>query len=303
MIVKRAFKFKLNPTASQRGTFQRFAGARRWIFNRGLDQRQKAYETSGKSPPYFAQNIELTSLKELPETSWLSEIHSQVLQQGLKDLDRAFDNFFRRVKKGEKPGHPKFKKKGARESFRYPQGVKVKDSKVFLPKIGWVKFRKSREPFGTLNETTISQEGSDWYISFSCEWEKPTPIPASIDEDRAIGIDVGLSTFATTASGRENLRQETGNPKFLSKLLPRLRYLSRQLSKKTKRSKNNYKAKIKLSRLHRRIKNLRNNFAQQLSAAMVKTHDIFCIESLDIQNLLEKSSKVQLFLRPPECRS
>src|SRR5271166_3277934 len=132
MIVKRAFKFKLNPTASQRGTFQRFAGARRWIFNRGLDQRQKAYETSGKSPPYFAQNIELTSLKELPETSWLSEIHSQVLQQGLKDLDRAFDNFFRRVKKGEKPGHPKFKK---------------------------------------------------------------------------IGIDVGLSTFATTASGRENLRQ------------------------------------------------------------------------------------------------
>src|SRR5438105_1948198 len=109
--------------------FLRFAGARRFIFNRGLDQRQKAYEVTGKSPSYFEQNKELTALKETEETSWLKEIHSQVLQQGLKDLDRAFQNFFVRVRKGVKPGFPKFKKKGMNESFRFPQGVRVESSK------------------------------------------------------------------------------------------------------------------------------------------------------------------------------
>ena len=94
MIVKRAFKFKLNPTFLEIEAFLRFAGARRWIFNRGLNQRQKTYETSGKSPTYFEQNIELTTLKEQSETTWLKEIHSQALQQGLKDLNRAFENFF-----------------------------------------------------------------------------------------------------------------------------------------------------------------------------------------------------------------
>lgn len=109
MLIKRAFKFKLNPTRVQEELFLRFAGAKRWVFNRGLDQRKKAFEQTGKSPSYFDQNKELTQLKEQPQTAWLKEIHSQVLQQGLKDLDRAFQNFFGRVKKGEKPGHPKFK--------------------------------------------------------------------------------------------------------------------------------------------------------------------------------------------------
>lgn len=291
MIVKRAFKFKLNPTWAQYEMFLRFAGARRFVFNRGLDQRQKTYETTGKSPSYFEQNKELTCLKEAKETAWLTEIHSQVLQQGLKDLDRAFQNFFRRVKKGEKPGHPKFKKKGMNESFRFPQGVKVESSKVYFPKIGWVKFRKSREILGEINETTILQEGKDWYVSFSCEWKKELPQKAPIDEERAIGIDVGLKHFATTAAGKANRGEEIANPKFLKKRLSQLRYLSRQLSKKTQKGKNRLNARLKLSKLHARIKNLRNDFVQQLSTKMVKNHDIFCIESLDISSLLEKSSK------------
>lgn len=269
----------------------RFAGARRFVFNRGLDQRQKAYEATGKSPSYFEQNKELTLLKETKETSWLKEIHSQVLQQGLKDLDRAFQNFFVRVRKGVKPGFPKFKKKGMNESFRFPQGVKVESSKAYLPKIGWVKFQKSRDIQGEINETTILQEGADWYISFSCEWEKESPKKAPIDEEGAMGIDVGIQHFATTVAGTENRAEEIENPKFLTKKLSHLRYLSRQLSKKTPKGKNRLKARLKVSRLHARIRNLRNNFVQQLSAKMIKTHDIFCIESLDISSLLGKSSK------------
>lgn len=291
MIVKRAFKFKLKPTSAQREKFLRFAGARRFVFNRGLDQRQKIFAVTGKSPTYFEQNKELTLLKSTAETVWLDEIHSQVLQQGLKDLDRAFQHFFRRVKKGENPGYPKFKKKGIGESFRFPQGVKVKGSQLFLPKIGWVKFRKSREIQGTLNETTIVQEGAAWFVSFSCEWETALPPPVSIDEERAVGIDVGLTHFALAAATTKNCRKEIENPRFLNTLLPPLRYLSQRLSKKVKKSKNSLKAKTKLSKLHARIKNLRNDFVQQLSAEMIKNHDIFCIESLDISNLLKKSPK------------
>ena len=107
MIINRAFKFKLKPNSSHKTLFLQFAGACRWIFNRGLDQRQKAYEATGKSPSYYEQNKELPILKEMAEYAWLQVIHSQILQQSLKDLNRAFENFYRNVKKGGKPGLPK----------------------------------------------------------------------------------------------------------------------------------------------------------------------------------------------------
>ena len=290
-MVRRAFKYKLKPTSADREALSRFAGARRFVFNWGLAQRQKTYEMTGKAPSYFEQNKELTLLKDQTETSWLKEIHSQIPQQGLKDLDQAYKSFFRRVKKGEKPGFPKFKKKGLHETFRYPQGVQVEGSQVFLPKIGWVKFRKSREIRGTIKETTLVQEGKDWYVSFSCEWEKKIPKTAPVHEDKAIGIDVGIKHFATTASGKDNQPQNIENPKFLKNHLPHLKYLARQLSKKAKKGQNRLKARIKLSKCHARIKNLRTDFIQKLSTEMIKTHDIFCIESLDISKLLQKSSK------------
>src|SRR5690348_4118081 len=115
MIIKRAYKFKLKQSQAQTIQFLQFAGARRYIYNHGLDQRQKAYEATGKTLSYFDQNKELTLLKEQPSTIWLNDIHSQVLQQSLKDLDRAFTHFFRRAKQGKQPGYPRFKKKGQGE--------------------------------------------------------------------------------------------------------------------------------------------------------------------------------------------
>jgi len=167
----------------------------------------------------------------------------------------------------------------------------VEGSQAYLPKIGWVKFRKSQEIQGTIKETTILQEGSAWYISFCCEIEVPDPIPAPIDENRAIGIDVGLKVFATISSGKENVLDEVKNPRFFKKSLSKLRYHSKQFSKKVKKSKNSSKARLKLSKVHTRVKNQRNDFVQKLSTQMIKSHDIFCIESLDISSLLAKSSK------------
>lgn len=291
MLLKKGCRFRLDQTNAQEQLFVQSAGACRFVYNRGLEQRKDAYEKEGRSIKLFEQNNELVSLKREEKTIWLKEIHSQVLQQALQNLDFAFQNFFRNVKEGKKPGFPRFKCKGVRDSFRYPQGVKVDGEHVYLPKIGWVKFRKSREIEGEIKQATIRREVDHWYISFSIEREMPDPTPVPISEERAVGIDVGLKTFATMATGTENRSSHVSNPRFFVQLLPRLRVLSRRLSRKVKRSKNWQKAKKQLAKLHLRIRRCREDFAHKLSTMIVKNHDIICVEGLDIANLLEKGTK------------
>lgn len=291
MLLKKGFKYRLDPIGGQRQLFAQFAGASRFLYNRGLSLRKTAYEKEGKSIAYFEQNNELVPLKKQEGTLWLKDIHSQVLQQALKNLDTAFQNFFQNIKLGRKPGFPRFKCKGLRDSFRYPQGVKVEEDNVYLPKIGWVRFRKSRDIEGEIKQTTIRREGEHWYVAFSTEMEVPDPTPAPIAEDRAVGIDMGLKTFATMAADRNHHPTYVSNPRFNTQYLPRLRVLARRLSKKAKFSKNWLKAKIQLAKLHARIRHCREDFAHKLSTTIVKSHDIICVEGLDIANLLEKGSK------------
>ncbi len=291
MLLKKGFKYRLDPTDKQSQLFAQFAGACRFLYNRGLEQRKTAYEKEGKSVKYFEQNNELVSLKKQEATLWLKDVHSQVLQQSLKNLDTAFQNFFQNVKTGKKPGFPRFKCKGVRDSFRYPQGIKVEGENVYLPKIGWVRFRKSREIEGEIKQTTILREGEHWYVSFSTEREIVDPAPVPLQEERTVGIDMGLKTFATMATGTANKPIYVSNPRFLTQYLPRLRVLARRLSKKVKFSKNWLKAKKQLSKLHTRIKRCREDFAHKLSTSVVKSHDIICVEGLRIANLLEKGTK------------
>lgn len=291
MFLKKGYKYRLEPTNGQRQLFAQFAGAGRFLYNRGLAQRKTAYENEGKSITYFDQNNELIKLKTQDSTSWLTDIHSQVLQQALKNLDNAFQNFFQNIKMGKKPGFPRFKCKGQRDSFRYPQGVKVNGDTVYLPKIGWVRFRKSREIEGEVKQTTILREGEHWYVSFSTEREVPDPKPVPIKEEKAVGIDMGLKHFATMASGDDHKPTYIPNPRFFSKYLPRLRILGRRLSKKVKFSRNWLKAKKQLSKLHARIKHCREDFAHKLSTTVVKSHDVICVEGLNIANLLENGTR------------
>ncbi|HEY2810307.1 MAG TPA: transposase [Rhabdochlamydiaceae bacterium] len=289
--MKKGFKFRLDSTDGERQLFAQFAGASRFLYNRGLDQRKTAYEKQAKSITYFEQNNELIFLKRQEATLWLKEIHSQVLQQALKNLDSAFKNFFHNVKTGKKPGFPCFKCKGVRDSFRYPQGVKVKEKNVYLPKIGWVRFRKSRDIVGEIKQTTILREGEHWYVAFSTEIEVPDPKPVPIQEERAVGIDVGLKTFATMASTSSNKCTYVSNPRFFTQHLSRLRVLARRLSKKIKFSKNWLKAKKQLSKLHARIRHCREDFVHKLSTMIVKSHDIICVEGLNIAKLLQTAVK------------
>lgn len=287
MIIRKAFRYRLKPSKEQLQAFVNFSGACRYIYNRGLAERKQAYEQNGKGITYYEQNNACAKLKTQEETKWLKEVHSQILQQSLKDLDQAFSHFFRRVKGGQVAGYPKFKSKGIRDSFRYPQGVKIQDNRVYLPKIGWVKFKKSREIQGTLKQTTVSREGDAWYVSFSCIVEMSDPPKVSVQEGKAIGIDVGLTHYGVCAIGKNNQRLIIKPPKFLKTLLPRLRVLSRRLSKKQKGSQNWKKAKRKLAKLHAKVRHARENFAHQLSNIIVKSHDIICVENLDIKAMLE----------------
>jgi len=252
-----------------------------------LDQRNTLWKEEKRSISLFEQNDELVLLKNQEQTCWLKEIHSQVLQQALDDLDKAFGHFFRRVKnKEEAPGYPRFRCKGEHDSFRYPQGVKVQGNRVWLPKIGWVRFRKSREIEGKIKQTTVIKEGDRWYVCFACEIEKD--VFEAKDED-VIGIDVGLEHFATIASD-EGI-EEVENPRFFKKYQSKIGYLNRRLSKKKAKSKNRLKAKLELSAKHAEIRNRRQDRLHKLSTQLVKSHDKIVVESLKVKELLMLAPK------------
>lgn len=286
MIFTKTFKFRLRPNKEKENLFAQFAGACRWVYNRALHQRNKLWEQEKRSISVFAQNNELVFLKTEEATSWLKEIHSQVLQQALDDLNKAFDHFFRRVKNKETPGYPRFRCKGENDSFRYPQGVKVDQDRVWLPKIGWVRFRKSREIGGKIKQAIVIKEGSYWYVCFSCEMEMNR---LDIKEKDIIGIDVGIEHFATIAS--DHGIEEIKNPHFFCKRLSKIRHLNRSLSKKKKRSSNCLKAKEALNAEHARIRNQRKDWLHKLSTQLVKSHGKIVVESLQVKKLLEQASK------------
>lgn len=293
MLLRKGFKFRLEPMKRQLEAFPRFAGCSRFVFNRGLRARIDGWEKEKKSLSYFDQNNILAKWKNEESTLFLKEVHSQILQQSLRDLDLAFKNFFRRIKLGEKPGFPRFKCRGERDSFRFPQGVRVKESEVYLPRIGWVKFRKSREIQGIIKQTTIIREGDHWYVCFSCECEVQNPIPAPIDENKAVGIDLGLISYATLAQSKDNIQKSIANPRPFKQLHKKITKASRALARKQKGSKNRLKCKRKLNRLHAKARNYRHNFIHQLSRSIVKNHDIICVESLKVNQMLISGTKAR----------
>lgn len=282
MIIAKTFRYRLEPCAPQRHLFARFAGCSRFVFNWGLAERKARYETEGKTLSYIDQCKRLPELKKAEETAWLGEIHSQVLQQALKDLDIAYRHFFRRVKTGEAPGFPKFKKKGQKDAFRYPQGVKVEGGRVYLPKIGWVRYRDSRPVEGRILQATVKREGEHWFICLACEVDLPDTPPLSITKERAVGIDMGLKSFAFLSDGTE-----IENPRFLMTVLAKLRRAQRLLSRKTKFSNNWKKQVAKVVKLHIRVKNARKDFAQKASTAIVKNHDVIAVEDLNINGMVK----------------
>ena len=275
-----AYKFELMPNGEQTRSMRRFVGACRFVYNRALAWQKEQYELNPKIKfSYLVLQNQLPNLKKDEQTSWLKEIPSQALQCALRDLESAYKNFF-----AKRASFPRFKKKGVRDSYRYPQGFKVEEcnNRLFLPKLGWVRYRKHRNIEGIPKNLTISQQGGKWYASIQTEREVETPLHPSTT---AAGIDVGVAKFATLSNG------EIFEPKnsFRNKAQRLARY-QRAMSRKTKFGKNWQKAKRKINKLHTTIANIRRDYLHKTSTAISKNHAMIVIEDLQIRNM-SKSSK------------
>jgi putative transposase len=271
---RQAFKFELIPNGEQQRMMRRFAGSVRYIYNHALALQKEMYETTGRSHTRFQLDKLLTIWKE--EKPWLSETPAHALQQALVDLDRAYQNFFK--KRAESP---KFKKKEKRSSFREsdPKSITLDpgNNRIRLPKIGWVRYRNSREVLGQIKNVTVSESAGKWYISISTLRVVEQPIHPS---NSIVGIDMGVKQFATMSNGEVIDPENVGK-----KYQKRMRLLQRRLSRKEKFSQNWKKAKAAVTKLHRKIAATRSDFIHKATSTISKSHAVVCIEDLQIKNM------------------
>lgn len=258
---------------------RRFAGACRFVFNRALARQNENHEAGNKYIPYGKMASWLVEWKNATETQWFNDSPSQPLQQSLKDLERAYKNFFRK-----RAAFPRFKKRGQNDAFRYPQGVKLdqENSRIFLPKLGWMRYRNSRQVTGVVKNVTVSQSCGKWYISIQTESEVSTPVHPSAS---MVGLDAGVAKLATLSDGTvfEPVNSFQKNQKTLARL-------QRQLSRKVKFSNNWQKQKRKIQRLHSCIANIRRDYLHKVTTAVSKNHAMIVIEDLKVSNMSKSAA-------------
>ena len=277
MLIRKAFKFELMPNGEQARKMKQFAGCSRFVFNKALAYQNEQYQQDNSFKfNYFKLVNMLPQWKQ--EFVWLKDCHAQMLQQSLKDLDSSFKNFF-----AKHADFPRFKKKGSKESFRFPQGCKLEqpNNRIWLPKIGWVRYRNSCKVIGKIKNVTVSQKCGKWFVSIQTEFEQEIPVPKGGE----IGIDMGVVRFATLSDGTYF---EPVNA--FKTLKGKLAKLQKQFKNKTKFSKNWQKLKARIGRLHHKIANIRKNHLHQISSTISKNHAIVYVEDLKVSNM-SKSAK------------
>ncbi|QMR75753.1 RNA-guided endonuclease TnpB family protein [Enterobacter sp. RHBSTW-00175] len=274
-----AFKFQLRPDGQQERDMWRFAGACRFVFNRALALQNENHETGNKYIPYTKMAFWLTAWKSDPGTEWLKASPSQTLQQSLKDLERGYRNFFQK-----RAAFPRFKKRGKNDAFRYPQGVKLDqtNSRISLPKLGWIRYRNSRKITGEVKNVTVNQSCGKWFVSIQTECDVAEPVhnAASI-----VGLDAGVVKLATLSDG--TVYQPVNSYKTSQRKLVKLH---RQLSRKVKFSANWQRQKQKLQSLHSHIANVRRDYLHKITSEISKNHAMIVIEDLKVRSM-SKSAK------------
>jgi putative transposase len=279
--IQTTYRYRLDPTAEQVNRLNQFAGARRFVWNWALGRKRDHFRQTGKMLSYNDLAAELTRLKQQPATAWLRAMDSQSLQQALRDLDSAYQHFFRRARNGDKQkGFPKFKsKKTDTPRFRIPQRVVLQDAFVSVPKIGLIKAIVHRSPHGVTKSATFKREAcGHWYIGLVTEQQ----IAPTVDRPVVthIGIDVGLKSLAVLSTG-----ETIANPRWYRTQTRKLRRAQKALSRKQKGSCNRGKARIVVARLHQKIGNGRKDFLHKLSTDLVLHFDLVSIEDVNVRGL------------------
>ena len=272
-----AYKYRMYPNREQVASLLQHILACRFVYNSSLEQKIRAYEREGQKLSCFDLNTRLPALKE--EHPWLKEVNSQSLQSANKNLDNAFTRFFR-----EKKGFPRFKsKKNPVQSFQVPQHYTVDFERgwVKLPKIGEVKTTLHRTFTGEMKYATVSVTSTGtWFISILVDDGTPEPASVPFALDTTLGIDVGLTDFATLSTG-----EKVENPRLLKNSLQRLKVLQQRVSRKVKGSKNRKKAIQQLARCHEKVANQRNDFLHKLSFRVVSENQAIAVESLNVAGM------------------
>jgi putative transposase len=276
-----AFNYELMPNGAQQRDLRRFAGACRFVFNKALALQKERYARGEKKLGYAELCKQLTEWRNGEETPWLKDAPAHPLQQTLKDLERAYKNFF-----AKRAMFPKFKKRGQREGLRYPDPKQFKldaaNGRIFLPKLGWMRLRLSRQVLGEVRNATVSLCAGKWFVSIQTEREEEQPVPQATS---AIGIDVGVARFATFSDG-----SYLGPLHSFRKHEIRLRRYQRAMSRKVKFSNNWKKAKAKVQRVHTRIGNCRRDYLHKATTAISKNHAMVCIEDLQVRNMSKSAA-------------
>jgi putative transposase len=264
---------------------EQFFGAARFVYNWGLEQKTKQYQQDKKNISFFKLTQELTKLKKQEEFKWLNDIYSQSLQASLKNLDNAFVNFFKK-----NADFPKFKsKRKSRTSCQFPQGIKVnfEQYQVFIPKLKYVKFAKDRKFDGIIKTCTVSKSKTGkYYISILVEDGLELLNKQKVNENNALGIDLGIKDFLVLSNGTK-----IPNPKFLEKADKKIAKRHKELSRKQKGSQNREKARLKLAKTYEKITNKRDDFLHKLSHKLVTENQIttLCVEDLNISGMMKNS--------------
>ena len=273
---KHAYPFRLYPTRKQQERLQWTLARCRELYNAALQERRDAYRMVGKHINYYDQANQLPEIKQ--EREEYQDIHSQVLQDVLRKVDKAFKAFFARCKRGDTPGFPRYKGRNQFDSFTYPQtGFSLThDNRLMLSKIGSVNVKMHREIKGTINICTIKREGNAWFVVFACEVE-----PESQENNaEVVGVDLGLLHFATLSDG-----STIENPRYLRTSEKKLTCLQQSLARKKRGSHRRKKAVQQVAKAHRKVRNQRADFLHKHSRKLVNSYGTIVFEDLQPANL------------------
>lgn len=277
----KAYKFRIYPSEVQKQLIEKSFGCSRFIYNHMLALQMKVYEEEGKSHSKYNLVKMIPSLKK--EYEWLKEVDSTCLQATIDDLDNAYQNFFREIKKGNNQGFPKFKsKRNPKRSFESKcvnNNITIKENLIKLPKLKWIKAKITQTIDGRILNATLSKTSTGkYFVSLCCKVD----IEQLPKIDSNIGIDLGLKELVICSNG-----EVFDNPKWIRKANYRLKLEQRRLSKMQKFSDNWNKQRIKVAKIHERIVNQRKDYLHKISTKLIRENQIICLEDLKVSNLMK----------------
>jgi len=283
MLTNKAYRYELDPNNIQRSHLAQHAGVARFAYNWGLEQRIKQHKNNQGDARFtdaIKQHKLLNSLKK-DQFSWMYETSKCAPQEALRDLHRAFLNFYRGLKSGKKVGFPRFKRRGVRDSFRLTGVIKFHERAIQLPRIGKVLIKEKREKYysGRILSATVRRRANRWFVSITVEENILDPQPV---RGAPVGVDLGVKTLATLSDGTT-----FANPRALGRRLKKLRQLSKSLSRKKKGSKNQEKAKLRLAKMYLRIFNIRQDTLHKVTTYLAKSHGKVAVEDLNVSGMLK----------------